>query len=89
MSISRAITQLIKSRVNVATKLSALEEEKEAMLETVKKKYATKETDLKTQLDEAENALKALGHDDKKIKDMSLEFCRDNGVRVPKCDVLE
>ena len=87
MSIVRATTQLIKARIGVALKLSAIDDQENEMIEAVKSKYLTKRAELKANLDEAENALKALGYNDARIKELSLEYCRENAIHAPKCDV--
>lgn len=86
MSIARAITQLIKTRITVAIKISALDEEKQIMIAAVRSKYQAKEADLTTRLDEAENALKALGINEMKIKELSLEYCKENNLSILKSD---
>ena len=86
MSFSRAVTQLVKSRVGLALKLAALDEEKQNMLAAVRSKYATKEADLTESLSEAENALKALGHSDAKIKELSIEYCLEHDLQPLKTD---
>lgn len=70
----RAITQLIKSHTILAKKISAMVEEKAAMLESVEEKYTANIAQLEKDRDGARTALQALGLTHEQIIDQTREY---------------